>query len=62
MFEKIHLRQRLDTIVDPPHTTNTLFRINIVHEKERFFFKTKILILQNKKKTVFFKKNGTLKT
>ena len=41
MFEKIHLRQQLDTIVDPPHTTNTLFRINIVHEKERFFLKLK---------------------
>ena len=34
MFEKkIHLRQQLDKIVDPPRTTNTLFRLNIANEK-----------------------------
>ena len=38
MFEKIHLRQQLDTIVDPPTQQTHYLGSIIVHEKERFFF------------------------
>ena len=30
MLEKNRIRKQLDTIVDPPHTTNTLFRILLI--------------------------------